>query len=90
MSSAYFCPLVTKPVVVVAAGHYVTRCGEVVTVSQVSTKHDFGCRGRYGNGTVEGWHKSGRIFAGIETANDIVGPAPGEDLARVPGYSAGE
>lgn len=81
MSSAYFAPLVTKPVLIAAPGQYVTRCGEAVTIVKASSKHDFGCVGSYENGTPERWHKSGRIFAGIETENDIVSPAPAQAQA---------
>ena len=72
MSSAYFAPLVTRPVIITEPGTYITRCGERVTIETVSTRHDFGCRGVYSNGIVERWHKSGRIFAGVETQNDII------------------
>jgi hypothetical protein len=72
MSSAYYAPFVTLPVVITTPGNYVTRGGETVTIDMVSTRHDHGCRGNYSTGEREGWHKSGRIYAGIETANDIV------------------
>lgn len=70
--SAYFAPLVTLPVVVAVPGAYLTRGNEVVTVVVASARNDFGCRGTYSNGVREGWHRSGRIFAGQESANDIV------------------
>lgn len=76
MSSAYFVPLVFLPVIIDKPGQYLTRCGETVTVHMVSTRHDFGCRGTYSNGTAEGWHRSGRILADRETENDIVRIAP--------------
>lgn len=72
MTSAYFAPLVLAPIVIVTPGEYVTRCGETVSVSTTSSRHDFGCVGHYQNGVRERWHRSGRIFAGMETANDIV------------------
>jgi hypothetical protein len=72
MSSAYFAPLVTAPIVITDPGQYVTRGGEVVMVNKVSQKNDFGCRGQYQNGVRERWHRSGRIFAGQESMNDIV------------------
>lgn len=75
MKSAYFAPLVVLPVIVAEPGNYVTRCGETVSVSAVSWRNDFGCTGLYSNGVRERWHRSGRIFAGQETANDIVRPA---------------
>lgn len=76
MSSAYYWPFVLLPVVLVAPGRYLTRGGDVVTVNTVSTRHDHGCRGVYPCGTPEGWHKSGRIYAGMLSANDIVSAAP--------------
>jgi len=72
MTSAYFASLVSKPSVIVEPGNYITRSGEVVTINVASTRHDLGCKGSYANGTSESWHKSGRIFATSETANDIV------------------
>jgi hypothetical protein len=72
MNSAYYAPLVLLPAIVTEPGSYLTRCGETVTVTAVSIRHDHGCKGTYSNGVSEGWHKSGRIFAGQETANDIV------------------
>jgi len=72
MSSAYFAPFVSFPVVILAPGRYLTRCGETVTVDAVSSRHDFACVGAYDNGVRERWHKSGRLFAGRETANDII------------------
>jgi len=81
MSSAYFAPLVTVSTVINAPGMYVTRCGEVVTIHAVSSRHDFGCHGAYPNGTAESWHRSGRLFASQETTNDIVAPAPSSQSA---------
>lgn len=73
MSSGYFAPLVTRPDIVTEPGEYVTRKGERVVVTKVSTHHDFDCFGSYVDcGTLERWHKSGRILATSETLNDIV------------------
>jgi len=72
MTSAYYAPLVTKPDVISAPGEYVARSGEVVTITVASSRHDHGCIGTYGNGIADRWHKSGRIFAGMESGNDIV------------------
>lgn len=74
--SAYFASFVNLPVVVDEPGDYVTRCGETVTVSKASSRHDFGCVGTYANcGTEDRWHKSGRLQAGRESNNDIVSKA---------------
>lgn len=72
MSSAYFAPLVTKPIVITQPGQYITRGGETVTVTAASWRHDFGCVGTYSDGVAERWHRSGRILATRETRNDIV------------------
>lgn len=71
-NAAYFAPLVSLPILISAPGLYVTRDGKVVSVSAVSDRHDFGCVGTYNNGTRESWHRSGRILATSETANDII------------------
>ena len=70
--SAYFAPLVTLPVIIGEPGSYRTRGGEVVTIEFISLRHDFHCRGVYPNGRTEGWHKSGRLYAGAFSDNDIV------------------
>ncbi len=75
MTSAYWASFVTRPVVITSPGLYQTRSGEIVTVEEVSGRHDFGCRGRYAQGIREGWHKSGRLYANVESGNDIVGAA---------------
>lgn len=72
-STIYIVPLIFQPVIVTEPGRYRTRSGELVQVETASPRHDFGCIGRYPNGTRERWHKSGRIFAGCLSANDIVG-----------------
>ena len=73
--SGYFAPLVTLAHVIDAPGRYLTRGGEVVTVTAVSSKHDFGNVGTYPNNIREGWHRSGRLYAGMKSQNDIVGKA---------------
>ena len=72
MSNTYFIPLFFIPVIIDAPGEYITRCGEVVQVTQSSHRHNFGCIGTYSNNVREKWHKSGRIFATQESANDVV------------------
>lgn len=62
----------SKPVVITTPGQYVTRSGEVVEVDDASDYH--WKRGRYQDGTPESWHRSGRIFSGRETPNDIIRP----------------
>jgi len=72
MTSTHFAGLVTLPVVVDAPGLYLTRIGEQVRVDRASNRHDFACLGEYQCGTLERWHKSGRLFVGLECNNDIV------------------
>ena len=74
-TAAYFAPLVALPTLIGAPGSYVTRDGNIVSVRAGSDRHDFGCVGTYPNGIRESWHRSGRILATSETANDIVGSA---------------
>jgi hypothetical protein len=69
--AAYF---LSFPAVITGTGKYVTRSGETVTVERVDDHH--WKRGHYADGTPERWHRSGRIFSGQETANDIIGPEP--------------
>lgn len=72
MGSSYFASLVALPTLIFKPGQYRTRVGEIVTVELVSSRHDFSCCGHYAHGTPESWHKTGRLFATIETENDIV------------------
>jgi hypothetical protein len=69
--SAYLAPLVTKPTIIVAPGKYITRGGEIVEITSISMGH-FRCSGTYPNGIQDGWCKSGRIYAGMESQNDII------------------
>ena len=72
MASAYYAPLVLLPIIIVDPGLYVTRSDAVVSIPKVSKRNDHGCIGLYQDGIREHWHRSGRIYAGIETANDVV------------------
>ncbi len=71
-SNGYIWPLVCRPIVITAAGDYLTRGGEVVSIQSLSSNNDFGCIGTYSTKQRERWHRSGRIFANVETPNDIV------------------
>ena len=71
-NSADFASLVTLPAVIDAPGEYLTRAGEHVVLTETTTKHRFGCHGTYPCGTPDHWHKSGRLYFGIECSNDIV------------------
>jgi hypothetical protein len=64
--------LVVQPVVIDGPGHYLTRAGEVVTIEKASAHHDFACVGVYPNQVQDSWHKSGRLYFGTESKNDIV------------------
>lgn len=72
MASAHYAPLVTKPVIITAPGCYLTRAGELVTINVASWRNDHGCVGTYSNGVADRWHRSGRIYPGMESGNDIV------------------
>lgn len=71
----WFSSLVVLPVVVDAPGEYLTRGGERVRVTEVSTKPAFACRGEYPNGTRDAWHRSGRLYFGTLSLNDLVAKA---------------
>ena len=75
MSAAWFCPFLSLPTVITVPGQYLTRGGEVVTVESTSTRHDFNNRGTYSTGQREGWHKTGRLYFGMLSNNDIVSHA---------------
>ena len=77
MNHGYYSSLVTLPVVVKEPGFYRTRCDEVVEIKMVSARNDFGCVGIYPSKLFESWHRSGRLLASRETANDIVSKVEG-------------
>jgi hypothetical protein len=75
MSAAYFWPLVLLPAVITRPGRYRTRRGEAVTVERMPrpfASHAFDCIGRYDSGVIEQWHRSGRLYAGALSANDVI------------------
>lgn len=70
----YFGPLVTMPTIITEPGQYLTRSGELVEITKVSAFHEFACAGTYAEAARrDDWHKSGRLYATLECANDIVG-----------------
>lgn len=73
-TTTYFIPLFSKPAIIDGVGNYKTRCGETVAITMYTYKpqHAFDCHGKYSTGVRESWHRSGRLYAGIECANDIV------------------
>jgi hypothetical protein len=75
VSAAWFAPLVTLPTVIDGPGQYLTRCGETVNVTEATTRHKFGCIGTYPCGIIDRWHRSGRLYFGQTSANDIVSKA---------------
>lgn len=72
MTTAAFCAFICLPVLIDAPGQYITRGGDVVTITHTSVRHDFRCCGTYSNGIAEGWNKTGRLYFGVESINDIV------------------
>ena len=74
ISACYYAALVVLPVVIFQPGEYITRCGEkvtVVTMGGASSK----CKGSYPCAIPEAWHRSGRIYSGMLSDNDIVSKA---------------
>lgn len=71
----YVAHFLSFPVVIDKDGKYITRSGEIVTIEKCSENFHWK-KGRYSNGIEETWHRSGRIFSGRETSNDIIGLAP--------------
>lgn len=71
---AWSTSFILLPTIITEPGDYITRCGERVTIytTAAQTRAPFNCYGHYSNGTVETWHKSGRLYFGQECANDIV------------------
>lgn len=65
------------PTIIDAPGKYRTRCGEVVEVTVISPYGSSTaprCIGLYSDGeTLETWRTCGRVFAGQESQNDIIG-----------------
>lgn len=76
MTAAYFAPLVNRPIIITAPGEYLTRRGERVTIKLATNAHAFKCHGQYASGQHDSWHRSGRLFATLESANDIVSAIP--------------
>lgn len=71
--SAYCYPFIFQEVIIDGPGEYLTRGGERVTIDQASSSLSFDCAGRYADcGTQDRWSKSGRLFAGTLSQNDIV------------------
>lgn len=70
--NSYFAAFITLPTIITDPGKYRTRSGEIVTVDEVSAKHNFSCRGSYPEGTEEHWHKTGRLYAHTLSPNDII------------------
>ena len=67
--------LLTKPRIIDEKGEYVPRCGDAVTIDNMSEKRWQGykfCWGVYSDGRREMWDESGRILPNSETKNDIV------------------
>ena len=68
-----FCSLIPLPTVITVPGEYRARCGDLVAITRVSTRPDFGCLGMYlDDGIVDSWHCSGRLYFGRESMFDIV------------------
>lgn len=66
--------LASLAVIIKHPGEYLTRKGEVVRIETVAAGRQFACKGVYSCGTVDHWHRSGRLYVGRESINDITGP----------------
>lgn len=65
--------LIVLPTIVDAPGRYLTRAGEVVSVERLTRGFGgFGCEGHYPSGQAERWHRSGRLYFGALSDNDVV------------------
>jgi hypothetical protein len=61
------------PAVITAPGQYRTRGGEVVTITVACNNYWYNyCTGIYPNGVADSWHRSGRLYSGTLSDNDIV------------------
>lgn len=77
MASQYMIPLFSLPAVITEPGIYLTRGHELVDIKRVSSRHDFGCEGSYiEHNIVDTFHKSGRLYATVESNNDILMRVP--------------
>jgi hypothetical protein len=75
--TAAYASLVPLPVVIDGPGQYLTRAGELARITDATSKHRFACQGTYPCGTPENWHRSGRLYFGIHSDNDIVSKVAG-------------
>lgn len=72
----YYYPLLFLPTVIDAPGEYRTRGGGRVTIKTASpAPMSADCTGAHENGVLDHWHRSGRIYAGMLSLNDIVARA---------------
>lgn len=61
------------PTVITASGKYLTRAGEVVSITKVGKPGPtLGCIGTYPNSVVDSWHHTGRLYSCTLSDNDIV------------------
>ena len=71
--ASWMVSLVALPVIIDENGEYKTRKGEIVLIVRTSKKNDFGCDGWYDESNIlDSWHKSGRLYFGQLSDNDIV------------------
>lgn len=71
-TAGWYARLVVLPVVIDEPGLYRTRSGEDVVVTTASMRNRHACHGRYSCGIPESWHRSGRLYFGQLSGNDIV------------------
>ncbi len=67
---SYFSPCL--PVIITAPGKYLTRCGEIVEITNTDARGQLGCAGTYPCGLKDRWNKSGRLYYSTLSSNDII------------------
>jgi hypothetical protein len=72
LRASYLAALIPLPRVITSPGQYITRCGETVTITDTSQYH--WAHGYYSTPRhiAERWHRSGRLYAGQLSDNDII------------------
>lgn len=60
------------PKIVTESGKYLTRYGDLIVVDAIGHIAKFSCVGSYPDGVKESWHRSGRLYANVKCANDII------------------
>lgn len=65
-------PLMPITKIITIPGKYLSRCGDLIVITDIGSNLRFSCFGLYPDGVKDAWHTSGRLFANVESVNDIV------------------